>query len=114
MMRAKVARWGNSLALRLPKVIADDAQLTEGQIVNLTVRDRSVVVEPTSPITQYKLSDLLDEMERLGPGAAPPFEDFGILPSEWPQDDWSDIAPTDEEMGLTKYGGRKRTTSRRR
>jgi antitoxin MazE len=93
MMRAKVARWGNSLGLRLPKAIADEAQLTEGQIVNLTVRDRSVVVEPTSPITHCKLSDLLDEMERLGLGAAPPFEDFGILPSKWPRDDWSDVAP---------------------
>jgi antitoxin MazE len=114
MMRAKVSKWGNSLGLRLPKAIADEAQLTEGQIVNVSVKDRVVVVEPTSPTTHYELSELLDEMERLGPEAAPPFEDFGILPSEWPQDDWSDIAPTREEMGRAKNGSRKRTGSRRR
>src|SRR5262245_46035397 len=111
LMRAKVARWGNSLGLRLPKAIADEARLSEGQVVNLTVKDRSVVLEPANPAIEYRLSDLLDEMERLGPDAAPPFEDLGILPSEWPQDDWSHIAPTREEMRRAG-DGRKRKKSR--
>lgn len=110
-MRAKVAKWGNSLGVRLPKAIAEEARLNEGQVVNLTVKDRAVVLEPENPVLEYRLSDLLDEMERLGPAAAPPFEDLGILPSEWPQDDWSHVAPTGEEMRQAK-DGRKRKKSR--
>ena len=42
------------------------------------------------------LEDLVAEARRLWPENEPPFEDWGILPSEWPDEDWSDIAPRDE------------------
>ena len=44
------------------------------------------------------LEELFAEAERFGPENRPAFEDWGILPSEWPGDDWSDIAPTNQEM----------------
>jgi hypothetical protein len=59
---------------------------------------------------------MLAEMDRLGRENAPEFEDWGILPSEWPQEDWSDIAPKDDQKGsaakprkVKRSGPRKRT-----
>jgi len=49
------------------------------------------------------------------PGSKPPpFEDWGILPSEWPQEDWSDIAPTDAEWEAWKKEAEERGALRRR
>ncbi len=56
-MRATVNRWGNSLALRLPKPIADEAKLVEGAIVDIVVDDGKIKVTPARP--RYDLDDLL-------------------------------------------------------
>jgi antitoxin MazE len=64
-MRARVARWGNSLALRIPSGIAEDAQLVEGSEVEVAVADGRLVVEPVmslaalvARITPENLPDL--------------------------------------------------------
>jgi len=36
-MRASIARWGNSLAVRVPKEVAASVGLREGAVVELTV-----------------------------------------------------------------------------
>ncbi len=56
-MRATVAKWGNSLALRLPKRLAADARIVEGTAVDLRVEAGCLVVSPARP--QYRLDDLL-------------------------------------------------------
>lgn len=56
-MNTNVAKWGNSLALRLPRSIAADARLREGSNVEIRVVDGSVVITPTRP--KYRLEDLL-------------------------------------------------------
>ncbi len=58
-MRNQISKWGNSLALRLPKSVAADAQLREGTAVELRVVDGALVVRPARP--KYRLSDLLGE-----------------------------------------------------
>jgi antitoxin MazE len=45
-MRAVVQKWGNSLAIRLPKWLADDVDLHERSEVDLAVVDGTVVVTP--------------------------------------------------------------------
>lgn len=60
-MPATVARWGNSLALRLPRAVAEEAHLAEGTAVAITVEDGRLVVSPTRP--RYVLSDLLAQMK---------------------------------------------------
>jgi antitoxin MazE len=87
--------------------------LKEGQTVELFVRDGSIEVKPATETPRYRLDDLLAEARRLGPENRPPFEDWGILPSEWPDEDWSDIAPTNKEMGVKNAAGR-RSIGRRR
>lgn len=45
-MRLAVRKWGNSLAIRLPKGIARDVQLAEGSEVDVTVEDGRVILTP--------------------------------------------------------------------
>ena len=40
----KVARWGNSLAVRIPQPLAEQARLGEGDEVEVSVRDGAVIV----------------------------------------------------------------------
>jgi antitoxin MazE len=101
-MKAKIAKWGNSVALRVPKGLAEDLGLVPGKVVDLK-RDGTVLAVETAPDRRkppvYRLEDLLAQIK---PDSVPPYEDWGILPSEWPVEDWSDIAPTDEEWNSWK------------
>lgn len=56
-MRAAVRKWGNSLALRIPKALAADARLESGTEVEVAVEDGRLVVTPIAP--GPSLDDLL-------------------------------------------------------
>ena len=56
-MRAPVRRWGNSLAIRIPKALAERSRLAEGTEVELAVDGGRLVVTPVSPVPS--LDDLL-------------------------------------------------------
>lgn len=45
-MRTRVQRWGNSLAVRIPKAVARDARLEENTPVDLTLVDGKVLLIP--------------------------------------------------------------------
>ena len=57
-MTSKIQKWGNSLALRIPKALARDIQLENGSVVNLSIREGAVVIEPARK-PKYELDDLL-------------------------------------------------------
>lgn len=57
-MLATVRKWGNSLAVRIPKPLAEDAALKEGTRVRMSVRDSRLIVEPKTK-SRYELADLL-------------------------------------------------------
>jgi antitoxin MazE len=57
-MTINVARWGNSLAVRLPKHVVESAGLAEGASVNVTVsNDGTITLRSTKP--EYTLQELL-------------------------------------------------------
>jgi antitoxin MazE len=56
-MTTQLARWGNSLALRLPKAVAVEARIAEGDQVNVTVKDGAIVI--TRAPRRYTLEELL-------------------------------------------------------
>ncbi len=85
-MQVRVSRWGNSLAVRLPKAVTEDLRLEEGQAVELIVEAGAIKLQPRGTAPRYRLEDLVAEIERLGPENEPPYEDWGILPTEWPED----------------------------
>ena len=53
----QIAKWGNSLGLRLPKSVALEAQLDEGDTVDVSVRNGTIVVRPARPT--YSLDELV-------------------------------------------------------
>lgn len=60
MTAAVVRRWGNSLALRIPRDIAAALGLDESTEVELDARDGKLVVVPKR-VPEYSLDDLLSK-----------------------------------------------------
>jgi antitoxin MazE len=57
-METVIKKWGNSLALRIPKPLADEVGLKEDSAVDLCLEDgRLVIVPAVAP--QYALDALL-------------------------------------------------------
>lgn len=48
-MRATIQRWGNSLAVRIPKAFAADTHLSDGTPVELSLARGALVVRPVPP-----------------------------------------------------------------
>lgn len=58
-MIAAVAKWGNSLALRIPSAFAREIDVREGVSVDISVADGALVVRPVDESHVYDLEDLL-------------------------------------------------------
>lgn len=48
-MKTRVRKWGNSLALRIPRSVAAEARLAENTPVELSLREGKLVIQPVSP-----------------------------------------------------------------
>jgi len=59
-MRSEIAKWGNSLALRLPKSLAADAGFAEGTPVELSAQNGKLIIALARP--KYRLADLLAQI----------------------------------------------------
>jgi antitoxin MazE len=57
-MLTKVQKWGNSLALRIPKAFALDAQLGTDTLIDVTLVDGRIIIEPI-PTPSWTLEQLL-------------------------------------------------------
>ncbi|MCJ7526827.1 MAG: AbrB/MazE/SpoVT family DNA-binding domain-containing protein [Methyloceanibacter sp.] len=88
-MKVKIAKWGNSLAVRLPKRLAEELGLRAGNSVDLQKRGSTLAMETaTAPkIPHYRLEDLLAQIK---PGTEPP----PLL--DWGPDVGAEILPEDE------------------
>ena len=58
-MLTKIQKWGNSLALRIPKAFALDAQLEKGSLVEVSLVDGQIVIKPIAQ-ESWTLEQLLD------------------------------------------------------
>ena len=58
-MKTKVARWGNSLALRLPKQLTTSYNISEGCDVEIVEEAAGLLVKPVSK-RKFQLDDLLN------------------------------------------------------
>ncbi len=59
-MHVQVARWGNSLGVRIPRELARSVGLTEGARVNVAAEGDRIVITPGKP--RYTLKELLQGM----------------------------------------------------
>jgi antitoxin MazE len=57
-MKTTIQRWGNSLAVRIPKNLAQETALDEGDEVDVRADEDRIVVERPQP-KHYRLRDLL-------------------------------------------------------
>lgn len=56
----QVSKWGNSLGLRLPKSVAREAQIGEGDTVDVSVDNGTIVVRPSR--RRYSLDELVSRI----------------------------------------------------
>jgi antitoxin MazE len=56
--QARIRRWGNSLAVRIPRAVAEESGVQEGVLVDLVPASGKLLVRPARP-RQYRLADLL-------------------------------------------------------
>jgi antitoxin MazE len=59
-MQVRVAKWGNSLGLRVPKDVAARVGLREGSRVEIAARGSSIIVTVDRPV--FDLCELLEDM----------------------------------------------------
>ncbi len=65
---AKIQKWGNSMALRIPTSTMRTWGIEEGQTVNLKVEDGALIARPTQP--RYTLAELLAQCDFSQPLSA--------------------------------------------
>jgi antitoxin MazE len=56
-MDGKIRRWGNSLAVRIPKAFAEEAGLDENSNVDISVEGKTITIRPARK--KYTLDELL-------------------------------------------------------
>ena len=60
LVRAKLQKWGNSLGIRIPKSIANEVKIGDGDSVELKVTNGKVVIQPVPE--EETLESLLSEV----------------------------------------------------
>ena len=60
-MRTRIQKWGNSLALRIPKAFAAEAGLDSNSAVEITLVDDRIVIAPVVE-PAFTLDDLLAQV----------------------------------------------------
>lgn len=60
-MLTKVQKWGNSLAVRIPKAFAVDVQLESESVVEVSLVNGQIVIKPVLS-TRWTLEQLLAEV----------------------------------------------------
>ena len=64
-MKTTIQKWGNSLAVRIPRPFADEIHLEENTAVDLTIRSGKLVIAPSAPtITLESLVDQITDENR--------------------------------------------------
>jgi antitoxin MazE len=60
-MKSQIGRWGNLLAVRIPKYIADQLLLSVNDEVDCRLEKGQLIVEPVQKFPKYTLSELLSQ-----------------------------------------------------
>jgi antitoxin MazE len=76
-MKVKVAKWGNSLGVRLPKAAVVAAGLKPGSELDVTVEGSDLLLKQPLRTTKYLLEEMVAEMKRLGPENEPETVEWG-------------------------------------
>ena len=58
-MQTKIKKWGNSLALRIPKAFALNANLRQNELVDISMDKEKIIITPIGE-KEYSLDKLLE------------------------------------------------------
>ena len=58
-MKVQIQKWGNSLALRIPKAFAVESNVTGGSTVEVSMENGNIIVKPIKE-SRYTLEELLE------------------------------------------------------
>lgn len=62
-MLTRVQKWGNSQGVRFPTKVLEEAKITVGDEVDISVDDGRIIVEPSQRVRgRYRLEELLARM----------------------------------------------------
>jgi antitoxin MazE len=59
-MKTTIQKWGNSLAVRIPRPFAEEVRLAENTTVDLSVRGGKLVIVPADP--ELSLDSLVEQI----------------------------------------------------
>jgi len=62
-MRTNIKKWGNSLSVRIPRIIADEIGLKENSPVEILMKRRKLVISPVEK-PKMTLSQLLSKVKK--------------------------------------------------
>ena len=57
-MKIKIQKWGNSLAVRIPKIFAEEASIEFGSTADLSIEDKALVIRSDRK-QEYSLKQLV-------------------------------------------------------
>lgn len=58
-MEARIRKWGNSLGIRIPGLLAKELDLQEGSPIEIEKKENHIIIRPGK---EKRLSDLIDEI----------------------------------------------------
>ena len=61
-MEIKVQKWGNSLAIRIPKIYAKEINIDQGSAITINREDNKLILEPKQK--EEKLNALLSKITK--------------------------------------------------
>src|SRR5436309_631795 len=112
-MKVKVAKWGNSLGVRLPKAAVQAIGARLGSDLDLTFGNGELRLKTPRKTSRQLLHEMVAEMKRLGPENEPETVDWGPdRGSEIIDDEYSRGEITLEDL-LGRKSARKRGASAR-
>ncbi len=62
-MKVQVQKWGNSLALRIPKSFAQETNINQSTVVDLSLEEGEIVIRPVVE-PEYSLDELLSRVTK--------------------------------------------------
>ena len=62
MTQARIQKWGNSLAIRIPKPFALEVGLEQNSLVTVSIEEGKLLLEPAKP--SYSLEELLAKVTK--------------------------------------------------
>jgi antitoxin MazE len=59
VMKTQIGRWGNSLAIRIPKYIVDELALAANSEVDCRLENGVLIIQPLHQLGKYSLQQLI-------------------------------------------------------